>query len=304
MLKRICLMGCVLGAMLTGMAGMAAAQVVTADGVGASEILALRDAKRAAIEEVMGSAIKSETVVQNGAVTSDNIWARSQGFAKNVKILQRSQAGGLWRVRASIDVGERPGLASGHATLGVPAFNLNGLLSPEQGWSRDELQVVDDFAVQHLQDTGRFVLLDRTRLQEIEAERNRALASGGDLALQVGSGSIQGAQYLVFGTVLGVTTRRSETTVVGAGTKRAGVHASVSLRIVDVETGAIVTSAIGRNRQVNHLVKAPLGLVRIGTDEVDKEQVLCAIEGAVDDAVNGPRGLMARIDGRTATTKK
>ena len=32
MLKRICLMGCVLGAMLTGMAGMAAAQVVTADG--------------------------------------------------------------------------------------------------------------------------------------------------------------------------------------------------------------------------------------------------------------------------------
>ena len=70
-----------------------------------------------------------------------------------------------------------------------------------------------------------------------------------------------------------MTTRRSETTVVGAGTKRAQVTATVSLRLVDTETGEVVLAATGRSRKNNTLVKAPLGLIRIGTEQVDKEQV-------------------------------
>ena len=46
-------------------------------------------------------------------------------------------------------------------------------------------------------------------------------------------GNQYGAQYLLMGSIIGVTTRRSETTVVGAGTKRAQVTATVSLRLVD-----------------------------------------------------------------------
>ena len=70
-------------------------------------------------------------------------------------------------------------------------------------------------------------------------------------------GNQYGAQYLLMGSIIGVTTRRSETTVVGAGTKRAQVTATVSLRLVDTETGEVVLAATGRSRKNNTLVKAP-----------------------------------------------
>ena len=62
-------------------------------------------------------------------------------------------------------------------------------------------------------------------------------------------------------------------------------------------------AATGRARKNNTLVKAPLGLIRIGTEEVDKEQVNEALEDAISDAVDGPRGLLARMDGRVGAKK-
>ncbi len=116
-------------------------------------------------------------------------------------------------------------------------------------------------------------------------------------------GNQYGAQYLLMGSIIGVTTRRSETTVVGAGTKRAQVTATVSLRLVDTETGEVVLAATGRSRKNNTLVKAPLGLIRIGTEQVDKEQVNEALEDAIHEAVDGPRGLLARMDGKAKSKR-
>lgn len=187
-----------------------------------------------------------------------------------------------------------------HPVVGIVPFHDNGLILKD--FSREEMKDVVDFAYIAMSETNRFELVERTRQRAILDEYSYDMSGLVDQDTCAEIGGQLGAQYLLLGSINGLTTRHSETTVVGAGTKRAQVTATVSLRLVDVETGRVVLAAMGRSKKNNTLVKAPLGLIRIGTDEVDKEQALEALQSAIDDAVNGPRGLIAHMDG-TAGSK-
>lgn len=188
-----------------------------------------------------------------------------------------------------------------HPTVGILPLENRGLVS--EGWDREEMGAAVEYVYTDLQDSGRFKLLDRTRQRALVDEYAHDMSGLVDEDTAPAIGNQNGAQYLLMGSIIGVTTRRSETTVVGAGTKRAQVTATVSLRLVDTETGEVVLAATGRSRKNNTLVKAPLGLIRIGTEQVDKEQVNEALEDAIHDAVDGPRGLLARMDGKAKSKR-
>lgn len=188
-----------------------------------------------------------------------------------------------------------------HPTVGILPLENKGLIS--EGWDRKEMGAAVEYVYADLQDSGRFKLLDRTRQRALTDEYAHDLSALVDEDTAPAIGSQYGAQYLLMGSIIGVTTRRAETTVAGAGTKRAQVTATVSLRLVNTETGEVVLAATGRSRKNNTLVKAPLGLIRIGTEQVDKEQVNEALEDAIYDAIDGPRGLLARMDGKAAPAK-
>lgn len=188
-----------------------------------------------------------------------------------------------------------------HPTVGILPLENRGLVS--EGWDREEMGAAVEYVYTDLQDSGRFKLLDRTRQRALTDEYAHDLSALVDKDTAPAIGNQYGAQYLLMGSIIGVTTRRSETTVVGAGTKRAQVTATVSLRLVDTETGEVVLAATGRSRKDNTLVKAPLGLIRIGTEEVDKGQVNEALEDAIHEAVDGPRGLLARMDGKARSKR-
>jgi len=188
-----------------------------------------------------------------------------------------------------------------HPTVAVYPLENKGILSKE--WNREEMGEVYTYVDMALADSGKFQVIERSP----EGLRNMLdeyyLTNTGllDTEHAAQAGKMLGAEYLVLGSVNGVTTRRSQTTIVGAGTKRAMVTAEIALRVVDAETGEIVLASIGRSRQQSTLTKAPLGLIRIGTDDVDKQQVLDALEGAADDAVDG---LIARMEGRQKNVKR
>lgn len=188
-----------------------------------------------------------------------------------------------------------------HPTVGILPLENRGLVS--EGWDREEMGAAVEYVYTDLQDSGRFKLLDRTRQRALVDEYAHDMSGLVDEDTAPVIGNQYGAQYLLMGSIIGVTTRRSETTVVGAGTKRAQVTATVSLRLVDTETGEVVLAATGRSRKNNTLVKAPLGLIRIGTEQVDKEQVNEALEDAIHEAVDGPRGLLARMDGKARSKR-
>ena len=57
-------------------------------------------------------------------------------------------------------------------------------------------------------------------------------------------------------------------------------------------------AAIGTGTAKNTMVKGPLNIIRIGTADIDDQQVIEALRAAVHDAAQGKYGLVARINGR------
>ena len=86
------------------MSNIALAQEVTVDGVGIDKDSAVRDAMRNAVENVVGTFIDSRTLVDKSVVALDEVYAKSQGFVKNINILNETTFGGDYRVKARIDV--------------------------------------------------------------------------------------------------------------------------------------------------------------------------------------------------------
>ena len=107
-----------------------------------------------------------------------------------------------------------------------------------------------------------------------------------------------GAQYILIGSLNGLSTRQNGAEIVGIGNKNAQVYAHISMRVVEVETGRVVLASRGDGRATNTLTHAPLRIIHIGTAGFDQEQVYDAIEKATMDAVNGKRGLITSLEGR------
>lgn len=89
----------------------ASAQEVTVDGYGIDRDSAIRDASRNAVETVVGTFIDSRTVVSQTVVMLDDIYSKSQGFVRDVKVLEEYPENGAYRVKAKIDVDTNPDAA-------------------------------------------------------------------------------------------------------------------------------------------------------------------------------------------------
>ncbi len=84
------------------------AQPVTVDGVGVDRDSAIRDAKRNAVEMAVGTFISSNTLVNQAVLVLDEIYTKSQGFVRDVSILNESYSSDLYRVTARVDVDTNP----------------------------------------------------------------------------------------------------------------------------------------------------------------------------------------------------
>lgn len=278
------------------------AQEVIVDGNGSDEASAVRDASRNAVEQVLGAQIRSTTQVNSSVVTKDQIDTSSQGYVNHIDILERSTSGGVVHIRARVDVETDPAARQlnklmHHPTVGVLPFQNKGLVSKE--WNREDMNQVTGFVQDYIQDLP-FNPLERGNDGMKALDDEAALRTSGrvDTVSDIQTGRMRGAQYLLLGSIMGVTARRSETSVVGAGTKRYKVTAMVSMRLVDTETSEVVLASVGRGVSQNSLTRGPLNLIRIGTEDVNDQQVLAALEAAVKDAIKGPRGLKARLDAK------
>lgn len=89
-------------------ANTAAAQVTTVDGMGVDKDSAVRDAVRNAVENVVGTFIDSRTLVSKSVVALDEVYAKSQGFVKDIQVLSEGQDGDSYRVTAKVDVDTNP----------------------------------------------------------------------------------------------------------------------------------------------------------------------------------------------------
>ena len=89
----------------------ASAQVVTVQGSGISESAAIKDAKRAAVEKVIGTRVKSDSLMIDSELVFDAVQSRSAGYVTSCEILKKNSSGGLIEITARVNVSDEPGSA-------------------------------------------------------------------------------------------------------------------------------------------------------------------------------------------------
>lgn len=77
-------------------------------GMGDNREAALDDAKRNAVEQIVGTMIDSRSMSEMAVVKLDEIYTKSRGFVKKITVLEEGPAGGAYRVKALIDVDTDP----------------------------------------------------------------------------------------------------------------------------------------------------------------------------------------------------
>lgn len=93
------------------LSGGAQAQTVTVEGTGVDKDSAIKDASRLAVEQAVGTLIDSRTLMKDLVIELDEIAKKSQGFIRKITVLDEGQRGGVYRVKAAIDVDTEPNAA-------------------------------------------------------------------------------------------------------------------------------------------------------------------------------------------------
>ena len=86
----------------------ASAQVVTVQGSGVSESAAIKDAKRAAVEKVIGTRIQSDSLMVDLELVYDAVQSRSAGYVTSCEVLKKNSNGGLIEITARVNVSDEP----------------------------------------------------------------------------------------------------------------------------------------------------------------------------------------------------
>ena len=197
----------------------------------------------------------------------------------------------LWQLPAVCFAG-----LNDYPTLAIMPFGKKASISPEL--TLQDVTIVNEIVYDELVNSGYFNVVERERLDAVCDELSFDMSGLVDQSSAARVGRMLGAQYILIGSLNGLSTRRSDAEIVGIGNKNAQVYAHISMRVVEVETGSVVLTGRGNGRATNTLTHAPLRIIHIGNIGFDQEQVYDAIEKATMDAVNGKRGLITALEGR------
>lgn len=89
-------------------ANISYAQQVTVTGIGDDKDKAVKDALRTAVEQVIGVYINSNTVVSKSQVELDKIYAASEGYINDFRVLRTAYKGDKCHVQVRVDVDTEP----------------------------------------------------------------------------------------------------------------------------------------------------------------------------------------------------
>ena len=178
------------------------AQEVTVDGVGSNRDEAIRNAERAAVEQVVGTFIDSQTLVENSMLKLDEIYMHAQGYVGGVTILSEGQsAQGLYRVTARMNVASEPnsaliGQLETVMRLNDPRITVIMLKDDAAAGTHDEL--AETALNDKLLTVGFSHVVDADIVANLENARLLERIYNGEKGL-VGVGSSYGADYLILG---------------------------------------------------------------------------------------------------------
>lgn len=223
----------------------ASAQEVTVDGTGRNRDEAIKNAERAAVEQVVGNFVDSQTLVENAMLKLDEIYTRAQGFVSGVKILSEGQSDGLYKVTARMNVESEPnsaliGQLETVMRLNDPRITVIMMRDNLAAGTHDEL--AETALNDKLLTVGFSHVVDADIVANLENAQLLERLYNGEKGL-VGVGSSYGADYLV----LGQTHTNSQNVMLpdykNGGYKTMAMivsNADITAKIIKLTTGEIV----------------------------------------------------------------
>lgn len=225
--------------------GMAA--VINGD-IGQARDKALDDAKRKAVEQVAGTQVSSESISENFQLVEERIYARASGFVKSYQIKSELKDGDTYvvKISATVDAGaiaddlQQLFAVKPRVIVLIAEQNVGGagfsFWWGAKGFS-SELDLMQSALIQQWQPKG-FKFVDPGMLKgklKVTKGMQRADLGNSD-ALTLGKGA--DADVAIVGKVV-VT----DAGPVMEGVKMRSFHAVGNLRVLNVDTGEIITVA-------------------------------------------------------------
>ena len=223
----------------------ASAQEVTVDGTGRNRDEAIKNAERAAVEQVVGNFVDSQTLVENAMLKLDEIYTHAQGFVSGVKILSEEKSDGLYKVTARMNVESEPnsaliGQLETVMRLNDPRITVIMMRDNLAAGTHDEL--AETALNDKLLTVGFSHVVDADIVANLENAQLLERIYNGEKGL-VRNGSSYGADYLV----LGQTHTNSQNVMLpdykNGGYKTMAMivaNADITAKIIKLKTGEIV----------------------------------------------------------------
>ena len=174
----------------------------------------------------------------------------------------------------------------------VIPFTKKAAVSPDLNWD-DQINVTG-VIYDELFNTGKFDLLDREYLQEIMNEQMLQMQMANPASM-VQTFNLEGAEYLLVGSIDGLSSKKRVGEAFGFGGNSYTVTARLSCRMIEVETSRVVLTARSVAESKVRLTKAPLRIIRIGANEINGDLVADALDKAAVTLVENLMVNMQRL---------
>jgi curli biogenesis system outer membrane secretion channel CsgG len=146
--------------------------------------------------------------------------------------------------RSGSTLGKQPQSAkSTKPTLAMGKFSLNSSLGKANDSMLGHLKRIADGVINNLSNSKRFIMMERQQVDQILDEKTfETISSGGDIRSRLGK--LKGADYLIHGELTNyyIRTEKKKIPYVNELQTTAKTHAEGIFRVVDVHTGAIISS--------------------------------------------------------------
>lgn len=231
-------------------AGMVEAEgyaAIVAGNKGGAREAALQNAFRRAVEQVVGVAIESKSVVSDSELLNDKVFAKSSGFIKTYRIISEKAEPDAYRVTVQASV-SRYRLEQGLDDAGLLLRKLGRpriavvVMEQHEGANAVPGGVVENQIINSLA-AGNFALVDRQAMLAVE----KAAATGtGDYTDAVVRAAAAGGAEVV---IVGQATARSAAAL--RDTNLRPVQVMVTCKAIEVDSGELLATVTSSEQSLN-----------------------------------------------------
>jgi len=224
---------------------------VTSEGVAAVTVsaasardMAIEDALRRAVEQVVGTFIDSESMVENYQLLSDRIYSQTTGHIKNYKILREWEEGSLFRVKIHATVGT-DNLKNDLEAIGLlmqrkhkpRVMVISGeTIDDESLQVLESLSVTESVIIEQFLRKG-FKVIDADTVKKVTKRDQLLHALQGDNELAAKIGLQYGAEVVIMAKATA-----SSSGYVMSDSNLLSIHANVTARVIRADNAEIIAA--------------------------------------------------------------